>query len=128
METKLSDVQFLSILRANGGLFSRTARAIEEKYKVTFSRQAVRERALKHPKELQDIEEEIIDVAEEGLQGMIRGSDNRVKLRAIELFLKTKGYKRGYVESKHLDITTGGEPIKSEPVQINFVKTKEEED
>jgi hypothetical protein len=26
------------------------------------------------------------------------------------------------------DITSGGDPIKSEPVQINFVKTKEEED
>ncbi len=108
---KLTDKQFLAILRENGGLYARTARAIEEKYGTTFTRQAVRQRAEKHPEELKDIEEEIIDVAEEGLQTLIRKGEDRTKLRAIEIYLKTKGRTRGYIESSHIDHTSKGEQI-----------------
>jgi hypothetical protein len=79
---------------------------------VTMSRQAVRDRALKKPHLLDDIEEENLDYAEEGLQDLLRSDDQRIKLRAVELYLKTKGKERGYVERKQL---TG---IDGEPIQM----------
>ena len=95
---KISHEQFFSILRENAGLYSRTARAISQQFNIKYSRQAARDRAEKHPKILNDIAEEGLDIAEEGLQALIRSKNENIKLRAIELILKTKGKKRGYVE------------------------------
>ena len=98
-DKKLSEKEFLAILRENGGLFARTAKAIEDKYECTYTRQAVRDRAEKHPKELEDIEDEMLDIAEGELHKMIKEEkSSRIRLRAVELYLKTKGKKRGYVE------------------------------
>lgn len=97
-DIKLSDEAFLAILRENGGLYARTAKAIEEQHSVTFSRQAVRQRALEHPDELKDIEEEVADSAESGLQTLMKDPDPRIKIDAIKFYLKTKGKSRGYVE------------------------------
>ena len=99
---KISDEQFLSILRENAGLFSRTARAIASHLKIKYSRQAVRDRAAKFPNEVADIEEENLDIAEEGLHSLVRSKNENIKLRAIELMLKTKGKKRGYVERQEM--------------------------
>ncbi len=95
---KLTDKEFFAILRENAGLFARTARAIEKQFNIEYSRQAVRERAEKNKVVLADIEEQNLDVAEEGLHSLIRSKSEGIKLRAIELYLKTKGKKRGYVE------------------------------
>ena len=43
---KLSEEQFLEILSKNKNSYAATAKAIRTKYKICFSRQAVRERAL----------------------------------------------------------------------------------
>lgn len=102
---KISDEQFLSLLRENAGLFARTARAIKKQFKIEYSRQAVRDRAEKFPDELMDICEENLDIAEEGLHSLMRSGNEAVKLRAIELYLKTKGKKRGYIERQEIDAT-----------------------
>ena len=110
---KLSDSEFLKILRENAGIFARTSKAIEKKFGIKYSRQAVRERALKHPDELKDIEEENLDVAESGLHSLMRSKDERIKLKACLDYLKTKGRNRGYYE-------------KSVNVNQNIAYTKED--
>jgi len=97
---KISDKEFLTLLRENGGLFARTSKAIKAQFDIEYSRQAVRDRALKNPKELADIEEENLDIAEEGLHSLMKSEDERIKLRSIEIYLKTKGRKRGYLEKE----------------------------
>ena len=110
--TKLSDEQFLSVLRENGGLYARTARAIREQFGINYSRQAVRARAENHPDEVRDIEEENIDVAEDGLKSLMQSKNEAVRLGAIKLFLTTKGKKRGYVERQEVA------GVADSPVQI----------
>jgi hypothetical protein len=100
---KVSDEQFLSILRENAGLFSLTAKAIEEKFKIKYSRQAVRERADRFKDILADIEEENLDIAEAGLKTLMSDEHTPTKLKAIELFLKTKGKRRGYSEKTEIE-------------------------
>lgn len=101
---KITKKIFLDALRANAGLYSRTARFINKTYGIKISRQAVFQRAQKYPGELQDIQEENIDLAEEGLHGLMRSSNEQVRFRAIELFLKTKGRHRGYQSNIDLNI------------------------
>ena len=105
MTKKLTDEQFLSILRDNAGLYSYTAKAISQKYGIKFSRQAATERAKKHPEVVTDIREETLDRAEFGLQSMMEGDDSRIKLQAITLFLKTIGKSRGYIEKQETDLS-----------------------
>jgi len=105
----ISDKEFLAILRENAGLFARTAKAIEKQFKMSYSRQAVRDRALKHPDELMDIKEQNIDVAEEGLHSLMRSKDERIRLRAVEIFLKTQGKERGYSERQEITGAQGKE-------------------
>jgi len=94
---KLSDAQFLDILRRNGAIAARTVEAIRKEYKIEYSRQAVYQRMRTFPEEVQDIIEESIDVAEEQLIGLIRTCKNpNVKLNAIKYFLDAKGKERGY--------------------------------
>ena len=93
------------MLRENSGLFARTAKAIREQFNIDYSRQAVRDRALKHPEELADIKEENKDIAEEGLFTLMQSKNEMVKLRAIDLFLKTQAKDRGYIEKSQLDLT-----------------------
>lgn len=105
---KISDEQFLSILRENGGLLSMTARAIQERFGVKYTRQAVKDRCVKFHDELQDIYEENLDVAEDGLRTLMQTKNENVRMRAIELFLKTIGKKRGYVERQEVDVNESG--------------------
>lgn len=102
---KVTHDQFFAILRENAGLFSRTARAIQKKFKVTYTRQAVQERAHKHPDILADIDEENLDIAEDGLKSMIEEKNRSkfIRLDAIKFFLKYKGRKRGYIEKSEVD-------------------------
>ncbi len=102
---RLSDNEFWAILRENAGLYSRTARAIAKKYDMPYSRQAVQSRAEKKPELLQDIQEENLDIAEEGLHSLMRSKNERVRLRAVELYLRTRGRCRGYVERVERDVS-----------------------
>ena len=120
MNIKISDKEFLTILRENAGLFSRTAKAIEKQFKIDYTRQAVRERALKFPEELIDIREQNIDVAEDGLFSLMKSDNDNVKMRAIELYLKTIGKARGYVEKVEQQITGGMDNT----LEIKIVKTE----
>lgn len=109
--TKLTDAEWELFLRENGGLYARTARAIQKLKGVKMTRQEVKAWSDKHPDILQDIRDEVLDIAEEGLQGLIRSSTPNVKLRAIELYLKTQGKGRGYVERNETEFV-GNKKIK----------------
>lgn len=103
--TKISDKNFFAILRENAGLYARTARAIEKQLGIKYTRQSVKERAEKHPQILKDIEEEVLDIAEEGLNSVMRSRSESIKLDAIKFFLKNKGKVRGYVEKQNIEHT-----------------------
>lgn len=119
---KIADKEFFAVLRENAGLYARTAKAIEKQFGVPYSRQAVRDRAEKCPDVLADINEENVDIAEEGLHSLIRSKNDNIRLRAIELYLKTKGKKRGYVEKQEVE-NSGVQTIQieyvNEPQQDN---------
>ena len=102
---RLTDKEFWRILRANGGLFARTAKAIEKEFKRDYARQSVRERALKDPEQLADIEEQNTDTAEEVLFGLFRSNDERVRADVAKFYLKHKGKKRGYVEKSEVELS-----------------------
>jgi hypothetical protein len=94
----LSTAEFWEILRQNGGLFQRTANAIEKQYGRTITRQAVKMRAEKRPELLAEIHEINLDKAEGGLFGLMSSASDKVKLPAIKFFLESKGKSRGYVK------------------------------
>ena len=101
----LGETEFLTILRENGGLYAKTAKAITELTGISISRQAVYQRAQNYPDVLKDIKEEIIDGAEDGLADLMKCDDNRIKLEAIKLYLKTQAKSRGYVEKQEVDLS-----------------------
>ncbi len=102
---RLSEKEFWAILRKNAGIYARTARAISDKYGIEYSRQAVRDRALKKPELYEDIIEESLDIAEESLRSLMLSKNERVRFNAVEFFLRTKGRERGYVEKSVNEIT-----------------------
>jgi len=101
---KLSKKQFWAGLRESAGIYSRAVRLFKKEYDVDISRVSVRERALKDPQQLDDIFEQNLDIAEEGLHTLMRTSNEPVRLRAIDLFLKTQGKSRGYVDRHELEV------------------------
>jgi len=120
---RLSDNEFWTILRKNGGLFARTAKAIEREFGFSYNRTSVKERAEKNPEELKDIREQNIDIAEEGLYDLMRNSTKEsIRLEAVKYFLKTIGKTRGYVEKQEIDHTTGGKPL---PALIQIIQPHE---
>jgi hypothetical protein len=123
---KISDKEFWALLRENAGIYSRTAKAIRKTHGIPYTRQAVKQRAESKPDLLEDIEEENIDIAEEGIHSLMRSRDERIKLRAVEVYLRTKGRKRGYVEKQEMDHTTGGKPFKT-ITSIEVVYTRKED-
>lgn len=100
---KINDKEFWAFLEANAGIFARTAKAIEKQLGIPYTRQAVRARAIQDPDRLREIEEQNLDVAEDALHSLMRDSDPRVKLKAVEMYLKAKGAQRGYYEKQTLD-------------------------
>lgn len=108
---RLSDKEFWTILRENAGLYARTARAIEKEFGISITRQSVRERAERKPNLLRDIHEQNLDLAEEGQHSLMRSKNERIRQKAIEFYLKTKGKERGYVVQVNSDITSKGEKI-----------------
>lgn len=102
-EIKISDEFFLAVLRSNGGLYAKTAKDIEEKYGIQYTRQAVRQRAAEHPEVFADIEEEVADMAEGGLQALMQDPDPKIRLDAIRFYLKTKAKRRGYIERQEIE-------------------------
>jgi len=101
---KLSNEQFWAGLRESAGLYARAVRLYKKEYNVDITRISVRERAMKDPDQLKDIREQNLDIAEEGLHSLMRTKNENVKLRAIDIFLKTQGKGRGYVERQEVAI------------------------
>jgi len=122
---KLSDKEFFAILRESGGLFARTAREIEKKYGISFSRQSARERALKYPEILEDIHEETLDIAEDGLHSIMKDEtiNQGIRLTAILQYLRMRGRKRGYVERVEGDFT-----VKQELVNLDGLTAEQREE
>tara|TARA_R110000868_G_scaffold193720_1_gene438883 strand:- start:49 stop:426 length:378 start_codon:yes stop_codon:yes gene_type:complete len=107
--SKIDDNRFFAILRESAGLYARAARAIEKETGEDYTRQAVKDRAAKHPEILKDINEQNYDIAEEGLHSLMRSRDEKIKLRSIEFYLKTKGKTRGYIERQEITGADGAD-------------------
>lgn len=105
-ERKISEAEFKAFLRNNGGVYSRTAKAITTHLqKVTgdksaqYTRQAVKYRAEQlSDEELEDIEDETWDLVAGGLQDALVSIDQRIRLEAVKLGLKYLGHKYGVEE------------------------------
>lgn len=102
---KISDEQFLSALRESAGLCTQTAKLIKKLYGIDYTRQAVHDRAKKHPDEVKDIKEQIKDRAENGLLSLFESENEQVRLKALELYLKTQARDRGYVQKQEFGLT-----------------------
>lgn len=127
-EFYLSDEEFFSILRENAGLFARTAKAISETYGIEYSRQAARQRALMSPEILADIDDESLDLAEGGMNDLMKSLDEDVKFKSCQFVLKTKGKKRGYVERTEVSpVDPDGNAVQP-IININVIRTKKEID
>jgi hypothetical protein len=78
---------------------------------MTFSRVAVRDRAVGFMDAIKDIKESNVEAAEKVIYALLESKKDAIKYRAATFLLKTLG---GYTERKHLDITTDGKPISHE--------------
>lgn len=93
---RLSNKEYWECLAEAGGLYARCARIINERYSMSFTRQAVRERAEKDPDQLMQIVETGLDIAEEKYLQLFESTNERIKLKALQFYLRTKGKDRGY--------------------------------
>jgi len=89
---KLTDEEFLEILRLNSGLFSSTAKAIQRKYNIPYTRQAARDRARNHPEFLSEVEQENLESAHLSILQLLRqNKDLNIKFKAARFYAQTKG-------------------------------------
>lgn len=118
---KVSDKEFWDILRENAGLYARTGRAIEKQFNVSYSRQAVKDRAEKDMERLNDVKDQNFDVAEEGLHSLMRSENERIKLDSTKFYLERKGKDRGYSQRQEI---TGAEGMPTN-FQIEIIENKD---
>ncbi len=64
----------------------------------------------------------VLDFGESQLHKQIKGGNSTATI----FFLKTKGKKRGYIESAQLDVTTQGDKINNAPVMITMADAKKQ--
>jgi len=89
---KLSDEDFLTILRENFGLFELTSQAIQKQYGITYSRQSVRERAQKYATEFYEMQEDMFDCGKSKIVACMQGDViEPAQLRAANNVLNTIG-------------------------------------
>lgn len=108
---KYTELQIISAMRGTGGILSQIISNLSKLDKdVTISRQAISERIIKSPTltEARESEAEVIgDVAETQLVKSMQSGN----MQAVGLWIRFKGYARGYKTVSDHDITTGGAPI-----------------
>lgn len=128
MKKRLSDPEFWAILRENSGLYARTASAIKLRHDIPYTRQSVKERAERHPARLQDILDETLDIAESELITLMQSKNLKIKQKAVEFYLRTKGRNRDYVERneasvliKNSDASMGKDEILAEIARIDKI-------
>lgn len=122
---KVTEAQFWLFMKKGAGIYAKVARLIRNELGIGFTRQAVKARAEKNPQKLKDVREEVKDIAEEGLIDLMELKDDRIKLKAIEFYLKMQARDRGYTDKKEIDITSDGQQIQLPPMII--VKSPHEE-
>lgn len=94
---KVTDEQFLEALYENNGMYAATAKALEEKYTITLSRQAVRKRAESFPDDMKVIRGDIaMSLEHELIKCALQDKNMAVKIRAITFGLNALGKERGY--------------------------------
>jgi hypothetical protein len=80
---KLSDEEFLAILKMNYCLYSDTAKAITQQYGIPYSRQAVQQRAARFSKEIKRYKAEISELAHRTVfEAIKQNQDMKLKYRA----------------------------------------------
>jgi|GEM_PF-3291655 hypothetical protein len=104
---KITNEDFWELLRINNANFQATADAITKVAGGTYSRQAVHERAMRDPDQVDDIKESNLDLAERGMMELVVSDNESIKFKACETILKRKGGKRGWGDKQELDITGG---------------------
>jgi hypothetical protein len=88
---KLTDEQFIAELELNLGLYTQTARSIERHYGISFSRQAVYDRAMRLQRFKSDFRGTIMDNAKDTLFQVMNQPDADQKLKVkVALFLLGK--------------------------------------
>lgn len=93
---KLSHDEFFGAVREAGGLYHVAVKLIKKYYKIDITRQAVRDRCLRHPEIMADINEENRDIAVEGLHSLLKSEDEKVKLGAVKYYLDNQGQELGF--------------------------------
>ena len=78
---KISDEQFRESFIENDGNYTKTAKAIERKYGITYTRQSAFERALNFPDVVKQMLELREQRCEEALLGFAGDESNEIKLR-----------------------------------------------
>ena len=87
---KLSDEELIETLNENNGIYSRAARAIEQKYGITITRQSVQERAIRLGRQLINEREELKDYAKDAIfQSVTQNKDMKLKLKTA-IFILSK--------------------------------------
>jgi len=85
---KLTDEEFLAVLEENNGLYAQTARAIQRKYGIPFTRQSVRERAITYSNEKFNIQESVIEEAKGTIYEAVKQNENlKLKYKAASFLL-----------------------------------------
>ena len=112
--TKLSDEEFFAAVREAGGIYSRAVVLIKKKFGIDITRQSVRERCLSNPEIMQDIKEQNIDVALEGLHSLLKSDDEKVKLGAVKYYLNN--------QAKHLGFNEGNKEQPPTKLEIEIIR------
>lgn len=99
----IPDKQFWGILRQCAGNITECRDEILKQTGIQMSRQAVHQRATRQMEQLNDIRDEAVDAAEAGLMTLMKSKNQTIKIKAIELFLKAYGKKRGYGNTHQIE-------------------------
>jgi len=97
INTKVTDEQFIETLTENDGMFALTAKAIQKKYNVSYTRQAVYQRAQNFAEELATMDEELIDTADKNIRKFLNNdADPERQFKMTIYVLNNRGAARGY--------------------------------
>lgn len=125
--SRLTEEDIAAAIRATAGNVTDMATWFEKNrgIKVSYQLLAAKIRTNKDLRSLQrEAEDKLLDVAEKKLMDLIYSGDKS----AITFYLKTKGKRRGYSESKEITGADGGPvAVTAGPdIKVNFVTPKEE--
>jgi hypothetical protein len=101
---KITKEQFLGALKQACGIFGDTPAIIKELYDVKISRQAVRNRALNYPDDLQAIRDASVIDAEDTVRDLMKNAKAEpVRRGCAEYLLDRLGKDKGYTPKSEVD-------------------------